>query len=172
MKLRVRADRPADVVRIDQAGRRIDRHARLLDPAAHRQRVERAEDRVVIDVRADRVAACRSRIDQPLDREVQRIGAVEREDEVLRPLAVEQPVQPPAAFVDQIARSRSPRRTPPRPALAPSSRRVADHRVQHRLRLGKAGGGVVEIQPAQRHVRIIGGIGCSTNRYEKSPNKG
>ena len=53
----------------------------------------------MVDVRADGVAALYG-VNQAVHRQVQRVGAVEREDEVLRLLAVEQPADPPAALED------------------------------------------------------------------------
>ena len=52
---RVRTDGPADVLRIDQPALRIDRNARLLHQPLVLQRVQRPENRVVIDRRADAV---------------------------------------------------------------------------------------------------------------------
>jgi hypothetical protein len=115
------------------------------------QRVERAKDRVVVDVRADRVIGCVG-IDQAFDREVQCVGAVEREDEMVRVLAVEEAAEAAAAFGDERAGFH---RLGVRAAAGAGAQflGVVDHRIGHRPRLGEAGGGVIHVQTTGRHRR-------------------
>ncbi len=75
---------------------------------------------------------------------VQTIGAVEREDEALRPFAVEELIeQVPAVIQSALGGKRH---------LVPGAPRIGEivageviQRLVHRFRLGKTGGGVVEI---------------------------
>jgi hypothetical protein len=51
----------------------------------------------VIDVRANGMAVP-ARVDQPLNRQVEAVRAIEREDKILGPLAMEKAIEPNPAF--------------------------------------------------------------------------
>ncbi len=147
------ADGLADVVGVDQAGPGIDRDARLGDPAQFLHGLQRAEDGVVVDAGADAVgllALLELMQHQPFDGEVQAIGAVEREDEMLGPLAVEKLLEALAAFGQDGGGF-------DRLAVRAAAGRGADfggvtaHCLEHRRRLGEARGGIVHVQPANTH---------------------
>jgi len=92
----------SDVVRIDQPAGRSILHARHVTFAAIFQCRQRAQDGVVIDMsvrwRESRVGG-----ENALDGEIERVAAIEREDEMFRPLAVEEAIQPLAALIDELA---------------------------------------------------------------------
>ena len=86
---RVGADSSGDFLGIDQASGGIDGDASLLDPAAVGHGIQWAKDGIVIDVGADGVATL-LRIDQALDGDVEGVGTIEGEDEMLGLFAVEE----------------------------------------------------------------------------------
>ena len=132
-----------DCLGIDQPAGRIDHDAGLFDAAGIRQGIERAEDRIVIDLRADRMTFD-VRMEKPLDGQVQGIGAIERENKMVAVFTMEKPVEPAAAFGEQRAGLDG---LAIRAAAGAGAEigGVADHRFQNLLGLGEAGGGVVEI---------------------------
>src|SRR5437764_294819 len=106
-------------------------------------------------MRADRVRFF-PWIDQPLDREIERIGAVKRKDKMLGFLPMKKPIEPPPAFADE----------PPRfdclvirPASCAGAHlgRVPIHRLVNAPRLWKTGSRIIQIQPPRWHAGMIGG---------------
>ena len=148
----VRPNRLANIARIDQPIGRIDRHARGRRPAALLQRAQGSQDRVVIDVRAD-CMAFDIRVDQTPDGHIERIGAVKRKDEMLGPLAVEKPIEPLAAFGDQLAGFHR-LGIPSPPGAGAEFHGIPGHRVMNGPRFGPTCGGIVQIQPARSHTAI------------------
>ena len=139
----------ANVLRIDNSRRAIHRHPRRRGPPALFHRANGAEDRIVINVRADDVAPG-VRIDQSSDRQVQGIGAIEREDKMLGPFAIEKPIQPPAAFSDQFP-GLDGLGIRPAPGAGAEFGGILSHRFINSLGLGSACRSIIEIQPARGH---------------------
>jgi hypothetical protein len=142
---RGRANGLADVFGVDDAGDRIDRNVRVLNAAVGGEMVIRAEHGVVVHPRGDAMIAGR---EHALDGEVQGVGAIEREDEMIGILAVEERVKPLAAGADHFCGGL---RLGIRPAAGGGAdlRGIVDHRLEHFGRLGKTGGGVVAVKPSR-----------------------
>lgn len=144
----VGANGAGDVIGINQSGCRVNGHSRLLDQAGVHKSVQRAKDGIVIDLGADGVTLAIG-IDESLDGQVQRVGAIEGEDKMLASLAVEKSAQAPAAFAEQFPGFDG-------LAISPASgtgadlRGVADHGFGHLRGLGEAGRGVIHVKPARR----------------------
>ena len=87
-QLRIGPDRSGNFLGINQTRLWIDFDARHIKPAVFFKGAKRAKDRVVIDMRANGMAAL-ARIDKPFNGKIQRFSAIEREDEMIGVLAIE-----------------------------------------------------------------------------------
>ena len=149
---RVGPHRGGDVIGVDQPRLGIGRYSRLLDHAPRDQLVQRAEHRVVVHPRRDRVAAGVALMEDALDGEIERIGCVEREDQVLRPRSADQRRQILAAASQQFTRlTRLGVSTPPGTRTQVVC--IVGHRACHGGGLGETGGGIVEIN--SRHGQSV-----------------
>src|SRR5262249_38236687 len=128
------------IVRIDTAAA-VGLQPRQRDLAGQLHRPQRPADAVVFQVRRDDVIAL---LQHALERHVQRVGAVEREDESVRPFAVEELIQEVPAIVEGAFGGEG--HLVPRPAgIGQLAAGEAIQSLINRLRLREAGGGVVEV---------------------------
>jgi hypothetical protein len=82
----IRTNSPLEIGRIDEA-RRIGIHARDFDPQPAAQLAERPQDRIVLDRRRDNVV---TRLEQSLQRQIQTVGAVKRENDAIGAFGAQQ----------------------------------------------------------------------------------
>src|SRR5262245_21482078 len=91
---------------------------------------------------------------EPLDRDVERVGAIEREDPALGGIAAKKLVEDMAAMVERSLGGDGHAMTPP----ARIGQAVAGEIVEcpiDRLGLGKAGGGVVEVDHSTAQISSV-----------------
>jgi hypothetical protein len=137
-------DGAPDIFGIDHPGVRVEWDAGHVH-AIIGQRVQGAQDRVVIRPRGDHVGARRARTGaqgDPLDGEVQGVGRVQREDDVIGCIDAEQRGDPPAAELHTMRGLRGLRVSPARGSADRSG--VLQHGLVDARGLWKTRGGVVE----------------------------
>ena len=111
------------------------------DDPALLDRPQRPTHRIVLQVRGDDVVAGP---DQPLDRQVQPIGAVMSEDPPLGALPTKELIEPMPRVIEHLF-GRQSHSMPRSPRVGQTRSGESIHCLIDRLGLGKAGGGIVEI---------------------------
>ncbi len=135
---RLGTNRLADVVGVDQAGLPVARNELHVEPDLFGQGVVRTEHRIVLHGGGNRVGPGRRGVQQPANGDHQRLGAIQREDDPLGRLGVDQRCDPPAAFGQHpFAVAGFLIRTPP--GRRTNVAREVHHRLGHHGGLGKAG---------------------------------
>ena len=138
---RVFANGGADIVGRNEAVR-ARRHDRKRNPPPRGERAQRPQHRIVLQLGRNRVVAVAQ---YALDREVQRVGAVEGKRDARGIFASEQ-IGERFAAGEHLARGGERGGMPGAAGIGVEFGQSRLNAVEHDLRLGAAGGGVVEIQ--------------------------
>jgi hypothetical protein len=123
--------------------RRDDRHVDFVLGLPHSQWPQHG---VVFELRRHDMI---TRLERPMNREVQAIGSVEREHDLLRRSGIPESSQGRPANSDALIQLRGSSRVAS-PRCDAAAGQILGHRPCDRLRLGKAGRGVVEINASFR----------------------